>query len=106
MFGESGIDVRPATDKQVAQDNLAPGTLLVRDFSFKAGGSTYAVKAQPDGTLVGTRDGEAWKTWKSIPASPAPSSNGAAAALSTLQSMLASRPLGDAGRSGLMQLTA
>lgn len=89
-FGESGIDVRPATSTQVAATGVAPGTLLVKDFSFQAGGSTYAVTAREDGTLVGTRDGQAWKTWKTVPAQTTATSggNGTAAALMTLQGLL------------------
>lgn len=83
--GESGSDVRPITDKQAAESGLDPQSVLVDGFSFKSGASTYAVTSGGDGTLIGTRDGQAWKTW---PITPARSDAGAAAALSTLQTLL------------------
>ena len=106
-FGESGIDVRPATDKQVAETGVASGTLLVRDFSFKVNGSAYAITAQEDGTLVGTRDGQAWKTWKTTPGHPASSGGSSDAALATLQAILAGiGPSKSPASTGLISLTA
>ncbi|TPG53667.1 hypothetical protein EAH89_15800 [Roseomonas nepalensis] len=83
-FGESRIDVRAVTDEQAAVTGQAPGTLKVASFAFKSGGSSYAVTAKEDGTLVGTRDGEAWKTWKTIPSHAARAASDAGAALATL----------------------
>ena len=101
QFSESGIDVRPVTNEQATTTGLAPGTLQVKDFTFKSGGSVYAVTAREDGTLVGTRDGEAWKTWKTILAHAAPAATGADAALATLQGILSSSdsvaPIGSLG---------
>lgn len=111
-LGASGIDARPATDRRVAETGIAPGTVLVRSFSFTEGGSTYAVTAREDGTLVGTRDGQAWKSWKTVPpntwktspqhAAPADSS---AAALATLQGLLRpAEPANTAAPLGLVHL--
>ena len=97
--------MRPVTNEQATTitttTGLAPGTLQVREFTFKSGGSVYAVTAREDGTLVGTRDGEAWKTWKTILAHAAPAATGADAALATLQGILSSSdsvaPIGSLG---------
>lgn len=109
-FGESGIDIRQATDKQVADTGVARGTLMVRDFTFNSGGSVYAVTAREDGTLVGTRDGEAWKSWKTLPKQAAPASttvDAATTALATLQGMISSAASETAagGLSRLLELT-
>lgn len=85
QFGENGIDVRTLTETQAAESGLAKHSVLVDSFSFEAGGSTYAVTPGGDGTLVGTRDGQAWKTWRITP--PRIDAD-AAAALATLQTYL------------------
>ena len=85
QLGASGIGVRPVTNEQAAATGLAPGTLQVKDFTFKSGGTVYAVTAGEDGTLVGTRDGEAWKT---IPSHASRAATGADAALAMLQGFL------------------
>lgn len=41
--------------------------ISVADFSFKSGGSTYSITNQSDGTLLGTKDGQAWQTWQLAP---------------------------------------
>jgi len=106
QLGESGIDVRAVTDEQAAATGQAPGTLKVKDFTFKSGGSSYAVTAQDDGTLVGTRDGEAWKTWKTIPSQATRTTTDAGAALATLQGMLSPSSLGTAvGSLGLLSMS-
>ena len=96
-FGESGIDARPITDKQAAGSGVAPGSLLVDGFSFESGGSTYTVTPGEDGTLVGTRDGQAWKTWR---ITPARADGGAAVALSTLQALVFGHKSGTTPGSG------
>lgn len=97
QFGESGIDVRAVTEKQAAESGLAKHSVLVDSFSFEAGGSTYAVAPGGDGTLVGTRDGQAWKTWR---ITPARIDAEAAAALATLQLYLFGPKSGAASGSG------
>ncbi|TPG53668.1 hypothetical protein EAH89_15810 [Roseomonas nepalensis] len=78
----------------------------MRDFTFKAGGSSYAVTAKEDGTLVGTRDGEAWKTWKTIPSHAARAASDAGAALATLQGILSQSGAGAvAGSLGLLSMS-
>lgn len=63
-------------------------TASVSAFTFKDGASTYAVAPSPDGTLVGTKDGQAWGTWELNNRNPVRSSNetGADVALQTLVS--------------------
>ena len=106
QFGESGIDVRPVTNEQAVATGLAPGTLQVKDFTFQSGGSVYAVTAREDGTLVGTRDGEAWKTWKTIPSHATRAATDAGVALATLQGMLSPSSAGAVtGSLGLLTMS-
>jgi hypothetical protein len=103
-FAGSGISVQTATDQQVAETGVAPGTLLVKKFSFQAGGSTYAITAGEDGTLVGTRDGQAWRSWKTIP-SHTTLANNATVALATLQGLISPDKAGETeGSPALVQL--
>jgi len=75
----------------------------VNNFSFKADGSTYAVTAGKDSTVVGTKDGQAWKTWQITPNHAGKVNGGAQAALSTLQGLLSqSKP----GSPSLVQISA
>ena len=105
QLGESGIDVRPVTEEQAAATGQAPGTLKVKSFTFTSGGSSYAVTAKEDGTLVGTRDGEAWKTWKTIPHATRAATD-AGAALATLQGMPSPSGAGAvAGSLGLLSMS-
>jgi hypothetical protein len=87
-FGESGINVTPVTDKQAAQTGVAAGSMLLSNFSFKEGNSTYTVTAGEDGTLTGTRDGQAWKTWRTTPTHIIQANSDANTAVSTLQKLL------------------
>jgi hypothetical protein len=106
-LGESGINAQQLTDQQAAENSMAPGSLLVNSFSFKSGGSAYAVTAGTDGTLIGTRDNQPWKTWKITPTHIGGISSGAATALSTLQGLLVGAKTTTAtGSAGLLQVTA
>lgn len=99
----SGISVQPDTTTKGPGGDAVPSLLSVNNFSFKADGSTYAVTAGKDGTLVGTKDGQAWKTWQITPNHAGKVNNGAQAALSTLQGLLSpSKP----GSPGLVQIDA
>jgi hypothetical protein len=42
----------------------SPAAISVGAFTFAHGGSTYAVTPEADDRLIGTRDGQAWKTWQ------------------------------------------
>ena len=106
-FGESGINIAPASDNQAAQTGLAPGSLLVSNFSFKSGGSTYAMIAGNDGTLVGTRDGQPWKTWKITPTHITQADPGVITALTTLQKLLSTgQPSTPSGSAGSLKIDA
>ncbi len=71
-----------------SQGNAIPSLLSVNNFSFKENGSTYAVTAGKNGTLVGTKDGQAWKTWQITPNHAGKVNLRAQTALSTLQGLL------------------
>jgi hypothetical protein len=106
-FGESGINVTPVTDKQAAQTGVAAGSILLGNFSFKEGNSTYTVTAGEDGTLTGTRDGQAWKTWRTTPTHIVQANPDAETAVSTLQDLLSSaKPSGENGSTGLLHIQA
>jgi hypothetical protein len=79
-----GIPILDSASPDAAKTGAAPGTISVGAFSFAHGGSTYAVTPGADGTLIGTKDGQAWKTWQpTSPADAVSSGTGAAAALQT-----------------------
>lgn len=84
----SGISVQPDTTTKTPHGDAVPSLLSVNNFSFKADGSTYAVTAGKDGALVGTKDGQAWKTWQITPNHAGKVNKGAQTALSTLQGLL------------------
>lgn len=78
------------------RNGAAPGTITIGAFSFTNGSSTYAVTLGKDGTLVGTKDGQAWKTWQlSVASSPASTDTGAAAALQTFTALNAQNAAGE-----------
>lgn len=83
-----GIPIKDSASPEAAKNGATPGTISVGAFSFTSGGSTYAVAPGANGTLIGTKDGQAWKTWQlTIPADAAGSGTGATAALQTLTSL-------------------
>ncbi len=84
----SGISVQPDTTTKGPRGDAVPSLLSVNNFSFKADGSTYAVTAGKDGALVGTKDGQAWKTWQITPNHAGKVNKGAQTALSTRQGLL------------------
>lgn len=102
-LGGSGITVQPDMTTKGLHGDAVPGLLSVNNFSFKTDGSTYAVTAGKDGTLVGTKDGQAWKTWQITPNHAGKVNEGAQTALSTLQGLLSqSKP----GSFSLVQISA
>jgi hypothetical protein len=96
LSNASGLGT-PASDSvspNAVQNGAGPGTITVAAFSFTGGGATYSVAPGANGTLVGTKDGQAWKTWQLIPTgtpgnlpSAANTDSGAATALQTLTSL-------------------
>ncbi len=67
------------------------GSFAVSDFSFTDAGSTYTIKRETDGRMVGLKDGQGWKTWQvEPPASSIGSGTGAATALAMLKAQPAS----------------
>jgi hypothetical protein len=87
-FAGSGVAIQSPTDQQTKDKAIAPGSLLIGSFSFQLGGSTYAMTPDKDGNLVGTKDGQAWKTWQVVPPSTWVHTP-AETALATLQDLVA-----------------
>jgi hypothetical protein len=101
-----GISASDSVSPSAVQNGAAPGTITVAAFSFTNGGATYSVAPGANGTLVGTRDGQAWQTWQLIPTgtpgnlpSAANTDSGAATAPQTLTSLNAQ--LASKGRQSL-----
>jgi hypothetical protein len=91
---ELGIPAQDSVSPTAVQNGAAPGTITVAAFSFTSGGATYSVAPGANGTLVGTKDGQAWQTWQLIPTdtpgnpgNTTTSDSGAATALQTLTSL-------------------
>jgi hypothetical protein len=83
-----GIPIKDSVGPEAVKNGTAPGTISIGAFSFTSGGSTYAVAPGANGTLIGTKDGQALKTWQlTNPADTTGSGTGAAAALQTLTSL-------------------
>jgi hypothetical protein len=55
-----GISVTSSVSSTSAANGADPGTLSVANFSFTNGGSTYSVTNGANGSLIGTKDGQAW----------------------------------------------
>lgn len=91
-----GIPIKDSASPEAVKNGAAPGAISIGAFSFTNGGSTYAVTPGKVGTLVGTRDGQAWKTWQlSATSSPASTDTGATAALQTLTAFNAQDAAGE-----------
>jgi hypothetical protein len=83
-----GIPIKDSVSPDAVKNGATPGTITVGAFSFTNGGSTYTITPGKDGTLIGTKDGQAWKTWQlTDPTSTTSTDNGATAALQTLTSL-------------------
>ena len=60
-----GIDVNVSSTGTNSSVGIAvPSILTVGAFSFSSGGSTFEVKPDENGNLIGTKDGQAWNTWQ------------------------------------------
>jgi hypothetical protein len=57
-----GIPAQDSVSPYAVQNGAAPGVITVAPFSFTSGGATYSITPGADGTLVGTKDGQAWQT--------------------------------------------
>ena len=87
-----GIPIQASVSPEAIKNGAAPGAISVGAFSFTSKGSTYAITPGKDGTLVGTKDGQAWKTWQLTgPSSAAGANAGATAALQALTSLNAQK---------------
>jgi hypothetical protein len=81
----AGIPVQDSVSPEATKNGAAPGTISVSAFTFTNAGSTYTVTHGNNGTLVGTKDGQAWQTWQlTTPYSATSADHGANAALQTL----------------------
>jgi len=95
-----GIPIQASVSPEAVKNGAAPGTISVGAFSFTNGGSTYSVTPGANGTLIGTKDGQAWKTWQLT--DPAASGTGAATALQALTSLSTQqKPSADKPLSGI-----
>ena len=82
-----GIPIQDSVSPEAVKNGAAPGTISVGAFSFTNGGSTYTVTPGKGGTLVGTKDGQAWETWQLDQSGATAGDAGAAAALKTLAAL-------------------
>ena len=88
----SGVPIKNSVNAKDFKVGATTDPITVDDFSFTSGGSTYSVTHGKNGTLVGTKDGQAWKTWQlnnpsSSTDAATPSGSSAAIALQTLTSL-------------------
>jgi hypothetical protein len=59
-----GIPILDSVSPDVARNGASPAAISVGAFSFTHGGSTYTVTPEADDRLIGTKDGQAWKSWQ------------------------------------------
>ena len=82
-----GIPILDSVNPNAARHGAAPAAISVGSFTFTHGGSTYAVTLEADDRLVGTKDGQEWKTWHGAsPADAMEAATGIVAALHPLTS--------------------
>ena len=75
-----GIPILDSHSSDAVKTGAAPGAISLGAFTFTNGGSTYGVTPGSDNRLIGTKDGQEWKTWQlASPADVANSGAGAAA---------------------------
>jgi len=83
-----GIPIKDSVSPDALKNGAPLGTISVGAFSFRNGGATYSVTPGRDGMLIGTKDGQDWKTWQlTAPSSATGATGGALAALQTLTSL-------------------
>ena len=75
-----GIPILCSVNCDAATHDASSRTTGIGAFAFTHGGSTYSIVPVADDLLIGTRDGEAWKTWQRANPSDAPDAGMATAA--------------------------
>jgi hypothetical protein len=75
-----GIPILCSVNLDAAGHDASSRTTGIGAFTFTHGGSTYAIVPVADDLLIGTRDGEAWKTWQRANPGDAPDAGMATAA--------------------------
>ncbi len=80
-----GIPILCSVNLDAAGHDASSRTTGIGAFSFTHGGSTYAIVPVADDLLIGTRDGEAWKTWQR--ANPGDAADAAVATAAGLQAL-------------------
>jgi hypothetical protein len=75
-----GIPILCSVNLDAAGHDASSRTTGIGAFTFTHGGSTYAIVPVADDLLIGTRDGEAWKTWQRADPGDAPDAGMATAA--------------------------
>jgi hypothetical protein len=89
-----GIPILCSVNLGAAGHDASSRTTGIGAFTFTHGGSTYAIVPVADDLLIGTRDGEAWKTWQRANPGDAPDAGMAtAAALPTLAPLAAEQEM-------------
>lgn len=84
-----GIPILDSVNPDAARNGASPAAISIGAFTFTHGGSTYAVTPAADDRLVGTKDGQEWKTWQRADA--VDSDTGTAVGSQTLESVAAER---------------
>jgi hypothetical protein len=59
-----GIPILDSVSSDAVKSGTARRVISVGAFTFTNGGSTYAVTHGADDRLIGTKDGQEWKTWQ------------------------------------------
>jgi hypothetical protein len=60
----AGIPLHVSVSPEAVANGAASQAMTVAAFNFTSGGSPYSVAPGANGTLVGTKDGQAWQTWQ------------------------------------------
>jgi hypothetical protein len=87
-----GIPILCSVNLDAAGHDASSRTTGVGAFTFTHGGSTYAIVPVADDLLIGTRDGEVWKTWQRANPGDAPDAGMATAAGFQAPAPLATEP--------------
>jgi len=98
-----GIPILCSVNRNAAGHDASSRTTSIGAFSFTHGGSTYAVMPEADDRLIGTRDGQQWKTWqRANPGDAVDSGMRTAAGLQALAPLAAEQKMpGDGSLSGI-----
>ena len=98
-----GIPILCSVDRNGARHDASSETTSIGAFTFTHAGSTYAVMPAADDLLIGTRDGQQWKTWhRANPGDAVDAGMGTAAGLQALAPLAAEQKMpGDGPLSGI-----